>query len=166
MVKPPGTNEDFLPQFAPFRSAAAFYPGFSSFTQGFLPWGSAGGSGEFDGNYGYRTGAALSSARGDRQTQSGYAHGIQIVRVEQLSGNQVSPKPDRHVYEVKSLGPLFSPEKMADFLNSTQFSALRKKPKETKMIDIRPLVSAMHLHSPSNLEIHYQYPGERQFENQ
>jgi radical SAM family uncharacterized protein/radical SAM-linked protein len=81
------------------------------------------------------------------------APGIQILKIEQLSENRASPDPHRHVFEVKSPTPLFSPEKMADFLNSTQFSALRKKPKESKMIDIRPLVSAMHLHSLSNLEI-------------
>jgi radical SAM family uncharacterized protein/radical SAM-linked protein len=79
--------------------------------------------------------------------------GVQILKIEQLSGNRASPNPDRHVYIVKSPAPLFSPEKMTDFLNSTQFSALRKKPKETKMIDIRPLVSSMHLHGLSSLEI-------------
>ncbi len=79
--------------------------------------------------------------------------GVKIVLVEQLSGNTVSPKPDRHFYEVQSMEPLFSPEKVENFLNSTEFSALRKKPKETKRIDIRPLVSSILLHNLSKLEI-------------
>ncbi len=79
--------------------------------------------------------------------------GIKIVSVEQLSGNKVCPKPDRHFYEVQSLEPLFSSEKVENFLNTTEFAALRKKPKETKSIDIRPLVSAIRLHNPSKLEI-------------
>lgn len=79
--------------------------------------------------------------------------GIKIVLVEQLSGNTATPKPDRHCYEVQSMEPLFSPEKVEHFLNSTEFSALRKKPKETKRIDIRPLVSSILLHNLSKLEI-------------
>ncbi len=79
--------------------------------------------------------------------------GIKIVSVEQLSGNKVSPQPDRHFYAVQCPEPLFSPEKVENFLNTTEFSALRKKPKETKSIDIRPLVSSIHLHNLSNLEI-------------
>jgi radical SAM family uncharacterized protein/radical SAM-linked protein len=80
-------------------------------------------------------------------------HGIKIQGIEEVSGNKVNPKPDRHIYAVKTSVPVFSPEKVAQFLESTEFSALRKKPKETKMIDIRPLVSAIHLHSPTYLEI-------------
>ncbi len=79
--------------------------------------------------------------------------GLEIVSVEQLSGNKVTPKPDRHFYEVQSLEPVFNQEKMMDFLTSTEFFALRKKPKETKNIDIRPLVASIRLQNVSNLEV-------------
>lgn len=79
--------------------------------------------------------------------------GIAIHHIEELCGNTANPNPDRHVYVVKTQEAVFFPEKVTEFLESTEFSALRKKPKETKMIDIRPLVSNIQLHSPTNLEI-------------
>jgi radical SAM-linked protein len=79
--------------------------------------------------------------------------GIKIHSIEQLSGDRISPKSDRHIYNVKTPVPIFFPEKVEKFLNSTEFIALKKKPKETKRIDIRPLVSAIHLRDLSNLEI-------------
>ena len=80
--------------------------------------------------------------------------GIHIDVVEKISGNNTSPSIfDRHLYEVDIPAALFSSEKVASFINSTEFWALRKKPKETKKIDIRPLVSSIHLRNLSNLEI-------------
>jgi radical SAM family uncharacterized protein/radical SAM-linked protein len=79
--------------------------------------------------------------------------GIKIISAEQLAGNKNTPKPDRHFYEVQSPEPVFSHEKVIDFLDNTEFSALRKNPKETKSIDIRPLVASIRLQNFSNLEI-------------
>ncbi len=80
--------------------------------------------------------------------------GIHVDVVEQISGNNTNPSIfDRHLYEVDIPAALFSSEKVASFINSTEFWALRKKPKETKKIDIRPLVSSIHLRNLSNLEI-------------
>ncbi len=80
--------------------------------------------------------------------------GIHIDVVERLSGNNASPSTfDRHLYEVNNPAARFSPEKVENFINSTEFAALRKKPKETKKVDIRPLVSTIHLRDLSTLEI-------------
>jgi radical SAM-linked protein len=80
--------------------------------------------------------------------------GIHIDGAERLSANNTSPSTfDRHLYEVNLPAAQFSPEKIENFINSTEFAALRKKPKETKTIDIRPLVSTIHQRDLSTLEI-------------
>ena len=79
--------------------------------------------------------------------------GVKIVSVEKLGANKPGHKPDRHLYDVKTSAPVFFPEKVENFINSTEFSALRKKLKEIKTIDIRPLVSTIELHNLFNLEI-------------
>ena len=80
--------------------------------------------------------------------------GIHIDAVERPSDNKASPSTfDRHLYEVNTPAARFSPEKVENFINSTEFAALRKKPKETKKVDIRPLVSTIRLHDLSTLEI-------------
>jgi radical SAM-linked protein len=79
--------------------------------------------------------------------------GVKIVSVEKLGAKKPGPKPDRHLYDVKTSAPVFFPEKAENFINSTEFSALRKKLKEIKTIDIRPLVSTIELHNLFNLEI-------------
>jgi radical SAM family uncharacterized protein/radical SAM-linked protein len=81
-------------------------------------------------------------------------NGIHIDQVEQLADNNTSQNTfNRHLYEVNMPTARFSPEKIEAFISSTEFTALRKKPKETKKIDIRPLVSTIHLRDLSTLEI-------------
>jgi radical SAM-linked protein len=80
--------------------------------------------------------------------------GIHIDLVEPLVNNKTGQKNfDRHLYEVNLPTARFSPEKIETFINSTEFTALKKKPKETKKIDIRPLVSTIQLRDLSTLEI-------------
>ena len=80
-------------------------------------------------------------------------NGVTITSVEELSSNKNNPQPDRHLYDVKTSAPIFAPEKVENFINSTEFSAIRKKLKEIRKIDIRPLVSTIELHNLFNLEI-------------
>ncbi|MBM4286723.1 MAG: TIGR03960 family B12-binding radical SAM protein [Deltaproteobacteria bacterium] len=79
--------------------------------------------------------------------------GLKILTAANVTGSRSAPKPDRVVYAVQSPEALFSEEKLTDFLNATEFFALRQKPKETKRIDIRPLVAAIHRHDARSLEI-------------
>ena len=53
--------------------------------------------------------------------------GIKILGVEELGASKNSPKPDRHLYDVKTSAPVFSPEKAGNFINSTEFSARQEK---------------------------------------
>ena len=42
--------------------------------------------------------------------------GITILKIEELCGEKNNPKPDRHVYIVKSPAPVFSLEKVKKFI--------------------------------------------------
>ena len=79
--------------------------------------------------------------------------GINIFQVELLGLQAAVPQPVWHHYTVRSMTPVFDREKIAAFWDRPEFFALRKKPKETKRIDIRPLVAAIHWHDATHVDL-------------
>lgn len=79
--------------------------------------------------------------------------GLEICHVTPLGERDRVPVPTSYFYTVHSPTPVFAREKVVAFLDSQEFFALRKKPKETKRIDIRPLVAAIHYHDASHVDL-------------
>ncbi|MGQ9921731.1 MAG: DUF2344 domain-containing protein, partial [Desulfobacca sp.] len=79
--------------------------------------------------------------------------GLEISQVELLADQEGWPQPDLQHFTVASPEPVFDQGKITSFLQSSEFFALRKKPKETKRIDIRPLVAAIRFHDACHVEL-------------
>ncbi len=79
--------------------------------------------------------------------------GLEIYQVALLDEQDGVPKAPYHHFTVSSPTPVFDQDKAAAFLESREFFALRKKPKETKRIDIRPLVAAIHYGDACHVEL-------------
>lgn len=79
--------------------------------------------------------------------------GLTILQVESLAWKKEAPSPQLHFYRVASPTPVLTQERADIFLKSSRFFAERKKPKETKMIDIRPLVLDLQWHSDTHVDL-------------
>jgi len=79
--------------------------------------------------------------------------GLEVYQVELLGEQEGVPQALYHHFAIHSPEPVFDRDKIAAFLESAEFFALRKKPKETKRIDIRPLVAAIHYEDACHLTL-------------
>ncbi len=79
--------------------------------------------------------------------------GLAVFHVEAITARNGRPPALWQYFTVKSPTPVFDPEKIAAFLECREFYALRKKPNQTKRIDIRPLVAAIHYHHSRHLDL-------------
>lgn len=79
--------------------------------------------------------------------------GLQILQVTEVSLQTPAPVIQRQVYSVASPEPVFRAELAAAFLSAASFPACRRRPKEVREIDIRPLVETLQVQDPCHLEI-------------
>lgn len=79
--------------------------------------------------------------------------GLSILDSKKLAENAAPPQTNSVFYEVKSPEQAFFPEAVFHFTAATEFWAVRRKPKEIKKIDIRPLVASIHLQDASNVSL-------------
>ncbi len=81
------------------------------------------------------------------------APGLEIRQVAEVGERDRPPVCLYQHYRVTSPTPVFEPQRVQEFLNRREWPALRKKPKETREVDIRPLVAAMQCHDASHLDV-------------
>lgn len=79
--------------------------------------------------------------------------GLRITAIEPLTGKGGPPPIRRQLFQVASPDPVFTPQAAAAFLAAATFPALRRKPKEVKEIDLRPLVADLQVFDLQHLEI-------------
>ncbi len=79
--------------------------------------------------------------------------GLRITAIEPLTRKGGPPQVRQQLFEVASPDPVFTPQAAAAFLAAATFPAQRRKPKEVKEIDLRPLVADLQVFDPQHLEI-------------
>jgi len=80
--------------------------------------------------------------------------GLKVLTATRLPRRSPPPKPQAAVYQVVSPEPLFAEEIAAQFLAREEVAITRKRPKEERAVDLRPLVALLQVADPRHLEVH------------
>jgi radical SAM family uncharacterized protein/radical SAM-linked protein len=80
--------------------------------------------------------------------------GLKILHAARLPGRVKAPRPEASMYQVGSEEPVFQPEAAQHFLDREEFPVTRRRPREERTIDLRPLVLKLEVLDPHHLELH------------
>jgi radical SAM-linked protein len=80
--------------------------------------------------------------------------GVKILEAVRLPGRVGPPRFDHSVYQVASPAPVFGAPAAANFLARETFPVTRRRPKETREVDLRPRVAKLLVTDPCYLELH------------
>jgi len=80
--------------------------------------------------------------------------GLKVLRAARLPRRSPPPKPQAGHYQVASPEPVFQPDLAARFLAQEEFPMTRKRPKDERPVDLRPLVAHLKVADPHHLEVH------------
>jgi radical SAM family uncharacterized protein/radical SAM-linked protein len=80
--------------------------------------------------------------------------GVKILQAIGLPDRGNPPRPRGSVYQVESGQPVFYPENAANFLAQKEFPVTRRRPREERRLDLRPLVAKLEVLDPRHLELH------------
>jgi radical SAM family uncharacterized protein/radical SAM-linked protein len=80
--------------------------------------------------------------------------GLKVLSAVLLPRRSPPPRLQTAVYQVESPEPAFSPEKAAQFLARQEFPITRKRPREERTLDLRPLITLLRAADPCHLEVH------------
>jgi len=80
--------------------------------------------------------------------------GIKILSGQGFLRPPKPPRVEHLVYQVESLDPVFNPARAAAFLETRQFPALRRRPKEERRVDVRRLVAALEVPDTRQVKLH------------
>jgi radical SAM family uncharacterized protein/radical SAM-linked protein len=80
--------------------------------------------------------------------------GVKILQAVCLPDRGGTPRPRGSVYQVASGQPVFRLEDAAHFLAQKEFPVTRRRPREERRLDLRPLVAKLEVLDPRHLELH------------
>jgi radical SAM-linked protein len=80
--------------------------------------------------------------------------GLKILAVVRLPGRQAPPRFQGAVYQVESEEPVFETAAADRFLARATFPVIRQRPRDTREVDLRPLVAKLMVTDPRHLELH------------
>jgi radical SAM family uncharacterized protein/radical SAM-linked protein len=79
--------------------------------------------------------------------------GLKILEAAMLPGRQAPPRVAGELYQVISDEPVFEPQAAARFWAREAFPVTRRRPRETREIDLRLLVAKLTVTDPCHLEL-------------
>jgi radical SAM family uncharacterized protein/radical SAM-linked protein len=80
--------------------------------------------------------------------------GLRVFRAEGLPQTRKPPRVEQMVYRVESPKPVFAVATAAKFMDSHEFSVVRRRPKGDRTVDLRRLVAAFEVLDAGKLQLH------------
>jgi len=79
--------------------------------------------------------------------------GFRILNATRLPQRLAPPRLEAAIYQVESEEEVFSPQKAAQFLDQEEVLVMRRRPKQEKTVDLRPLVAQLEVLDPCHLHL-------------